>query len=97
MLREVVVVLWCLFGIAACVITFEMCVKIIESLSPCIRSAIHIQLHLQERYEEIKEERKKRRAIYPVIVYDIPVAEITHVQRIPYPASLVSTVAVEIV
>tara|TARA_A100001015_G_C14977403_1_gene707902 strand:+ start:1475 stop:1633 length:159 start_codon:yes stop_codon:yes gene_type:complete len=44
-----------------------------------------------------KEWVKKQKAIYPILIYDIPTAQVSTIDAIPYPASIVATAAVEIV
>lgn len=80
-------------GIIGCVMSIQLLVKIILWLMPCIERIKKACCYLQHGVEWVKKQRR----VYPILIYDIPTAEVTHIDSIPYPASIVATVAVEIV
>jgi len=91
MSRAVVLVIYLIVGIVGCVMSVQLLVRMALWIMPCVKRECYIA------YKMKKERMRRRTVIYPIIIYDIPTAEVTNVETIPYPASIVSTAAVEIV
>jgi len=90
----IVMVVYLIVGIVGCVMSVQLMVRIAICLTPyveCCRDTCY------STYKMEKEKMRRRTVIYPIIIYDIPTAEVTSVDSIPYPACIVSTAAVEIV
>jgi len=94
MSRAVVFVVYLIVGIVGCVMSVQLLVRIALWIIPCVK---RVQDTCYSTYKMEKERMRRRKVIYPIIIYDIPTAEVTSVDSIPYPASIVSTAAVEIV
>lgn len=94
MSRIIVFAFYFLVGIVGCVMSVQLLVRIALWIIPCVK---RVQDTCYSTYKMEKEKMRRRTVIYPIIIYDIPTAEVTRVDSIPYPASIVSTAAVEIV
>lgn len=94
MSRAVVFVVYLIVGIVGCVMSVQLLVRIALWIIPCVK---RVQDTCYSTYKMEKEKMRRRTVIYPIIIYDIPTAEVTRVDDIPYPASIVSTAQVQIV
>ena len=92
MSRMIVFAVYTLVGIVGCVMSVQLLIRIAIYLTPCVQRVWKC-CSLKDKVEWVK----KQRSVYPILIYDIPTAQVTHVDNIPYPASIVSTAAVEIV
>ena len=94
MSRAVVLVVYLIVGIVGCVMSVQMLVRIVLWIMPCVE---RVQNTCCFVYQMEKERVRRRTLIYPIMIINIPTAEVTHVDTIPYPASIVATAQVEIV
>ena len=83
-----------LIGCVGCFFGINLGIRIAICLTPCAQYCRNTCCFI---YQTEKERMKRRTVIHPILIIDIPTAEVTHVDSIPYPASIVSTTAVEIV
>jgi len=90
----IVMAVYLIVGMVACVMSVQLMVRIAICLSPYVECCRDTCCFI---YQTEKERMRRRTVIYPIIIYDIPTAQVTHVDNIPYPASIVSTAVVEIV
>ena len=93
MLRTIVFSIYLLVGVSACIFSIKVIGYICMRIIPCVRC---LYAKLKGTYHRRKDRMKKNRAVYPTVVITIPMAEVTIVDRIPYPASIVYTIPVEI-
>ena len=90
----IVFAVYFLVGIVGCVMSVQLLVRIALWIMPCVE---RVQNTCYSTYKMEKEKMRRRTVIYPIIIYDIPTAEVTRVDDIPFPASIVSTAQVQIV
>ena len=94
MSRMIVFAVYAIVGIVGCVMSIQLLVRIAICLTPYVECCRNTCCFI---YQTEKERMRRRTVIHPILIIDIPTAEVTHVDNIPYPASIVSTAAVEIV
>lgn len=90
----VVFIFYVCLAICGCVGTIQIVIRIAICLEPCVRGTQNTCCFI---YQMEKERMKRRTVIYPLIIYNIPTAEVSYEDTVIYPASLVSTADVEIV
>ena len=90
----IVYIFYLMLAICACVGTIQIVVRMAMCMEPCVNSCQNTCCLI---YEIEKERMRRRTVIQPILIVHIPTAHVTHVDNIPYPASIVSTAEVEIV
>ena len=90
----VVFIFYIILAICACVGTIQIVVRIAICLTPWVESCRNTCCFI---YQIEKERMRRRTVIYPLIIYNVPTAEVSYEDTNVYPASIVSTAAVEVV
>lgn len=94
MSRMIVFAVYAIIGMVGCVMTIQLLVRIAICLTPWVESCHNTCCFI---YQIEKERMKRRTVIHPLIIYNVPTAEVSYEDTNVYPASIVSTAAVEIV
>lgn len=90
----IVFIFYLMLAICACVGSIQIVVRIAICLTPYYEHCYNTCCFI---YQIEKERMRRRTVIHPLLIVHIPTAQVTHVDNIPYPASIVSTAEVEIV
>ena len=90
----VLLIFYVCLAICACVGTIQIVIRIVICLTPWVESCHNTCCFI---YQIEKERMKRRTVIHPLIIYNVPTAEVSYEDTNVCPASIVSTAAVEVV
>ena len=94
MSRMIVFAVYAIIGMVGCVMSVQLLVRIAICLTPWVESCHNTCCFI---YQIEKERMRRRKVIHPILIINIPTAEVSYEATNVYPASIVSTAAVEIV
>lgn len=94
-MRVIVFSMYFLVGLSVCIFSIKLIGFLCTTrIIPCVHCFCS---KIKGTYNGRKERMKKNRAVYPIMVVIVPMAEVTLIaNHIPYPASIVYTNPVEI-